>query len=63
MHSLREYGTFMASLLQSLTSLALALDPQSDEDPPRTGTILSDKGAQNLFNYIQQGGNFAGIHS
>ncbi|CAO1614861.1 unnamed protein product [Sympodiomycopsis kandeliae] len=35
----------------------------TDVDPPGRGTVLSDQGVQNLYRYIQNGGNFVGIHS
>ncbi|PWN47512.1 galactose oxidase [Violaceomyces palustris] len=35
----------------------------TDQDPPLTGTILTNPGSSNLVNYIEKGGNFFGIHS
>lgn len=56
-----------ASLFEDLTYLrkfdAIVFAFTTDVDPPGVGTILSNKGATNLFQYIQDGGNFAGIHS
>ncbi|CDS00568.1 hypothetical protein, partial [Sporisorium scitamineum] len=35
----------------------------TDQDPPLTGTVLDNQGMRNFARYIQQGGNFFGIHS
>lgn len=35
----------------------------TDQDPPLTGTVLDDQGLRNFASYIQQGGNYFGIHS
>ncbi|CAO1636525.1 unnamed protein product [Parajaminaea phylloscopi] len=35
----------------------------TDEDPPKTGSLLTDAQASNFLKYIAQGGNFVGIHS
>ncbi|KAI3493235.1 hypothetical protein L1887_42075 [Cichorium endivia] len=35
----------------------------TDVDPPGVGTVLDDQGLRNLARYVQQGGNYFGIHS
>ncbi|TKY86746.1 hypothetical protein EX895_004386 [Sporisorium graminicola] len=42
---------------------AIGFVSTTDQDPPLTGTVLDDQGIRNFARYIQQGGNFFGIHS
>ena len=42
---------------------AIGFVSTTDQDPPRTGTVLDDQGLRNFARYIEQGGGFFGIHS
>ncbi|CBQ71805.1 conserved hypothetical protein [Sporisorium reilianum SRZ2] len=42
---------------------AIGFVSTTDQDPPLTGTVLDNQGMRNFARYIQQGGNFFGIHS
>lgn len=42
---------------------AIGFVSTTDQDPPLTGTVLDDRGMRNFARYIEQGGNYFGIHS
>ncbi|CAO1634834.1 unnamed protein product [Jaminaea pallidilutea] len=50
-----------ASYLKGFDAIVFAFT--TDVDPPAKGSLLTDSQTANFLSYIEQGGNFAGIHS
>ena len=59
--------TESATYFENLDNLkqfdALVFVHTTDKDPPEVGAPLTEAGAVNVGKYMQQGGNFVGVHS